>query len=86
MIAQFMMAVVSGFFAKLPRLLVLALAALFVAGLVSAIASNTQLLFQAVLFGLMLAFLWYLYTLLPTFLRRFISRLFRRSKRDDHGH
>ena len=44
--------------------------------LVNALVSNQQLLFQAVLAGLMLAFLWYLYMQLPHFLRRFLSRLF----------
>ena len=36
--------------------------------------------------GLMLAFLWFLYMHLPRFLRRFLTRLFSRSQRDDHGH
>jgi len=36
-------------------------------------------MFQAILAGLILAFLWYLYMHLPHFLRRLISRLFHRS-------
>ena len=69
-----------------PGLLLLGLTLLFVIGLINALVSNQQLLFQFMLVGLMLAFLWYLYMHLPAFLRRFITRLFRRSHRDDYGH
>ena len=71
---------------KLPGLLLVAVSVLFVFGLIQALLSNQQLLFQAVIAGLMLAFLWYLYMHLPGFLRRFLIRLFKRSNRDDHGH
>jgi RNA polymerase subunit RPABC4/transcription elongation factor Spt4 len=70
----------------LPGLLLFSVTVLFLIGFVNALLSNQQLLFQFMLVGLMLAFLWYLYMHLPAFLRRFISRLFRRSHRDDHGH
>jgi RNA polymerase subunit RPABC4/transcription elongation factor Spt4 len=70
----------------LPGLLLLGVTVLFGFGLIQALASSQQLLFQAVLAGLMLAFLWYLYMHLPQFLRRFISKLFQRSRKDDHGH
>jgi len=70
----------------LPGLLLVAVSILFVFGLVNVLLSNQQLLFQAVVAGLMLAFLWYLYSHLPAFLRRFLSSLFKRSHRDDHGH
>jgi hypothetical protein len=70
----------------LPGLLLLVLTALFIFGLVNAVLSSQQLMFQAVIAGLMLAFLWYLYIHLPHFLRRLLSRMFHRSKRDDHGH
>ena len=53
---------------------------------VNALASSPQLLLQFMLVGLMLAFLWFLYMHLPRFLRRFLTRLFSRSQRDDHGH
>jgi hypothetical protein len=59
---------------------------LFLFGVLHALLQNQHLMFQAVIAGLMLCFLWYLYSQLPGFLRRFISKLFTRSKRDDHGH
>lgn len=70
----------------LPGLLLLSVTVLFFLAFIHALISDQQLLFQFMLVGLMLAFLWYLYMHLPAFLRRFISRLFRRSDRDDHGH
>jgi len=70
----------------LPGLLLFSVTVLFLIGFVNALVSNQQLLFQFMLVGLMLAFVWYLYMHLPAFLRRFISRLFRRSHRDDHDH
>ena len=70
----------------LPGVLLLGVTVLFGFGLIQVLLSNQQLLFQAVLAGLMLAFLWYLYLQLPHFLRRFISKLFQRSRKDDHGH
>lgn len=69
----------------LPGLLLAAVSIAFVFGLVRALLTDQQLLFQAVLVGLMLAFLWYLYMHLPRFLRRLLTRLFSRSQRDDHG-
>jgi hypothetical protein len=70
-----------------PGILLLGVTILFFFALISVLVSNQQLLFQAMLAGLMLAFLWYLYMHLPAFLRRFISRLFHRSHQDDHhGH
>lgn len=70
----------------LPGLLLVTVSVLFVFGFTRALLSNQALLFQAVLAGLMLAFLWYLYSKLPHFLRRLLSRLFRRSHRGDHEH
>jgi RNA polymerase subunit RPABC4/transcription elongation factor Spt4 len=70
----------------LPGLLLLAVTILFAVGLVQVLLTNQQVQLQVLLVGLMLAFLWYLYMHLPHFIRRFISRLFRRSHRDDHGH
>ena len=67
-------------------LLLVIVSILFVFGLINALLSNQQLMFQAVVAGLRLAFLWYLYSHLPAFLWRFLSGLFRRSNRDDHGH
>jgi RNA polymerase subunit RPABC4/transcription elongation factor Spt4 len=68
----------------LPGLLLVTVSILFVFGLLRTLLTNQALMFQAVLAGLMLAFLWYLYMRLPHFLRRLISSLFRRRHRDDH--
>jgi RNA polymerase subunit RPABC4/transcription elongation factor Spt4 len=70
----------------LPGVLLFAVTILFFIGFLNVLITNQQLLFQAMLAGLMLAFLWYLYIHLPPFLRRFISKLFHRSNRDDHEH
>jgi hypothetical protein len=70
----------------LPGIALAAISIAFVFGLVRTLLTNQALMFQAVLAGSMLAFLWYLYSQLPHFLRRFISRLFTRSNRDHHEH
>lgn len=71
----------------LPGIALVTFSIAFVYGLVRALLTNQALLFQAVIAGLMLAFLWYLYMHLPHFLRRSISKLFSRSNRDNqHGH
>ena len=71
----------------MPGLLLLGVTILFFFALINVLIRDQQLLFQAMLAGLMLAFLWYLYMHLPAFLRRFISKLFHRSHSDDHhGH
>ena len=70
----------------LPGVLLLLITVLFLIGFVQAMVTSPQLQFQFLLVGLMLAFLWYLYMHLPHFLRRFISKLFQRSHRDDHDH
>ena len=74
-------------FTILPGLALAAISIAFAFGVIRALLSNQAVMFQAVLAGLMLAFLWYLYMHLPHFLRRFISKLFTRSHKDDqHGH
>jgi hypothetical protein len=70
----------------LPGVLLLAVTVLFFFGFVYVLVTNQELLFQAMLVGLILAGLWYLYLQLPAFLRRLLTRLFRRSKREDHAH
>jgi RNA polymerase subunit RPABC4/transcription elongation factor Spt4 len=69
----------------LPGLLLLAITVLFLIAFVSALENNAQLQFQFMIRGLMLALLWYLYMHLPTFIRHFISRLFRHKNKDSHG-
>ena len=68
----------------LPGLLLVIVSILFAFGLIRTLLTNQALMFQAVLAGLMLAFLWYLYMRLPHFLRRLISNLLRRRHQDDH--
>jgi Flp pilus assembly protein TadB len=75
-----------GILVKLPGLLLVAISVLFVFALINALLSNQQLLFQAVIAGIMLALLWYLYSHLPAFLRRSVSGLFRPPHRGDHDH
>ncbi len=72
----------------LPGLLLASVSVVFVFGLVRALLSSQQLLFQAILAGLMLSFAWYLYSRLPHFLQRLLTKLFTRSKSgpNDHGH
>lgn len=71
----------------LPGLALAAISIAFAFGLVRTILANQALMFQAILAGSVLAFLWYLYMQLPHALRRFISKLFKRSHNDDqHGH
>ena len=70
----------------LPGILLLLVTVLFAFAFVNMLVTNQQLLFQCMLVGLMLGFLWYLYMHLPHFLRRLISKMFTRSKRNDHGH
>src|SRR5205807_728311 len=62
----------------LPGLALAATSIAFAFGVIRALLSNQALMFQAVIAGLMLAFLWYLYSHLPHFLKRFISKLFTR--------
>src|SRR5947207_519430 len=54
----------------LPGLLLLAVTVLLLIGLIQALFTNQQLLFQFMLLGLMIGFLWWLYLQLPGFLRR----------------
>ena len=71
----------------LPGVLLFAISVLFLIGFVTALVEHPELLFQFLLVGLLLGFLWYLYMHLPHLLRRFISRLFHGSRKDDHhGH
>lgn len=71
----------------LPGLVLVIVSVAFVFGLVRVLLTDQALMFQAVIAGLMLAFVWYLYSHLPNFLRRSISKLFHRSHKDDrHGH
>ncbi len=79
---SFLTFVLAGF----PGILLMSVTILFLLGFLNVLLRNQQLMFQAMLTGLLIGFLWYLYMQLPGFLRRFISRIFRRNHRDDHDH
>ncbi len=70
----------------LPGVLLLVFTVMFLLAFIHAMLTSPQLQFQFLILGLMLALLWYLYMHLPAFLRRLISRLFHRSKRNGHDH
>lgn len=80
------LAPVSFLLSMFPGLLLFLLTLMFLIGFFEVLLTNQQVQSQFVLIGLFLIVLWYLYIHLPAFVRRFISRLFSRSKRDDHGH
>jgi RNA polymerase subunit RPABC4/transcription elongation factor Spt4 len=70
----------------LPGLLLALVSVSLAFGIIQTVLSSQQLMLQAVVAGFILCFLWYLYLHLPHFLRRLLSRLFTRSKRDNHDH
>ena len=70
----------------MPGLLLALVTAAILLGAVQALARDPRVLVQAFLFAFFLTFLWYLYRQLPAFLRRLISKLFHRSKRDHADH
>jgi RNA polymerase subunit RPABC4/transcription elongation factor Spt4 len=69
-----------------PGLLLLLLSVLLLIGLFTALVSDQRLLFQVMMLGLVVAFLWWLYMQLPGFLRRVLSRLFRHRERNGNEH
>ena len=83
---SFWLAPVLVLLSALPGFLLLLLSVLFLAGLLQVLLTNQQLLFEFMLIGLFIAFLWWLYMQLPEFLRRALSRLFGRRDGDGHGH
>ena len=69
-----------------PGVLLLLLSVVFLLGFLQMLLSNQQLLFQFMLTGLFIGFLWWLYMQLPGFLRRWLSKLLGRGGGDEHGH
>jgi RNA polymerase subunit RPABC4/transcription elongation factor Spt4 len=69
-----------------PGLLLLLLSVLLLIGLFTALVSNQQLLFQVMLLGLVIAFLWWLYMQLPGFLRKALTKMFSRKERNRNEH
>lgn len=72
------------FLRMLPGLALLLATFAFFVGLIQVLVSNQQVLFQFMLLGLFIGFLWWLYLKLPRFIRRGLSRLFGRSERNGH--
>lgn len=71
----------------LPGVVLLLLSVLFLFGLITVLLRNQQLLFQFMLAGLFLGFLWWLYMQLPNVVRRIVSKLFGRGGGGSgHGH
>lgn len=70
----------------LPGMLLLLLSILFLFGLIQVLVTNQQVLFEFMLIGLFIGFLWWLYMQLPRFLRRWLSKLAGRADRNEHGH
>jgi RNA polymerase subunit RPABC4/transcription elongation factor Spt4 len=58
----------------------------FLSGLLQALLSDQQLLFEFMLLGLLIGFLWWLYLKLPRFVRRQLWKLFGGRERNDHEH
>jgi hypothetical protein len=69
-----------------PGIILLLLSVMFLVGLVQVLTTNQQLLFQVLLIGLFLGFVWWLYMQLPHFLRKLISKLLGRGGGGGHGH
>jgi RNA polymerase subunit RPABC4/transcription elongation factor Spt4 len=72
----------------LPGLLLVLLSVLVLIGLLNALLNNQQLLFQVMMCGLPLAFLWWVYLHVPSILRKGVSKLLGRKHGggDGHGH
>jgi hypothetical protein len=69
----------------LPGIVLLGISLLLLLGLIQALLTNQQLLFQFMLLGLLVGLLWWLYMQLPRFLRRALTKLFLR-RRERNGH
>lgn len=69
----------------LPGAILLLVSVLFLIGLIQTLLTNQQLLLQAMLMGLSIGFVWWLYMRLPRFLRRWLSKLLGRGGGNEHG-
>ena len=68
-----------------PGVLLLLISVMFLLGFLRMLVTNQQLMFEFMLTGLLIGFLWWLYMQLPRFLRRWLSKLLGRD-RNEHGH
>jgi hypothetical protein len=76
-----------GLLSVLPGIVLLLLTVLFLFGLIRVLIENQQVLFEFMLIGLFLGFLWWLYMQLPRFLRHWLSKLLGiGGGGDKHGH
>lgn len=67
-----------------PGVLLLLLSVMFFLGFLRMLLSSQQLMFQFMLIGLFIGFLWWLYMQLPGFLRRWLSKLWSKGDRNEH--
>jgi hypothetical protein len=81
-----LIAIVARVLTQLPGVLLLLVTVFFFVGFVDILVRKPQALLPAMLAGLLLAGVWYLYMQLPAFLRGFISKKSKRSKRGPHDH
>ncbi len=70
----------------LPGIALFGITVLLLIALVEVLITNQQLLFEVMWMGLMIAILWWLYMQLPGFLRKALSKMFRKKgeNRDVH--
>lgn len=69
-----------------PGVLLLLLSVMFLLGFLRMLLSNQQLMFEFMAVGLFIGFLWWFYMQLPGFLRRWLSKLLGKGKRNEHEH
>jgi hypothetical protein len=70
----------------IPGFLLFLLSVMFLLGFVRVLLSSQQMMFEFMLIGLFIGFLWWLYMQLPGFLRRWLSKLFGTGERNGHEH
>jgi RNA polymerase subunit RPABC4/transcription elongation factor Spt4 len=80
----FWMACLLAVLSVLPGVLLLLLTVMFFLGFLRVLLTSQQLMFEFMLVGLVIAFLWWLYMQLPGFLRRWLSKLLGRGDRNEH--
>jgi RNA polymerase subunit RPABC4/transcription elongation factor Spt4 len=69
-----------------PGVLLVLLSVIFLLGFLRMLLSSQQLMFEFMLIGLFIGFLWWLYMQLPGCLRRWLSKLLGRNGGNERGH
>lgn len=82
----FLMATLLAVLSVVPGVILFLLSVMFLLGFLRALLSSQQLMFEFMLIGLVIGFLWWLYMQLPRFLRRWLSKLLGRGDRNGHDH